>query len=368
MLSLALDISSATGKPLEAIANSLGKAYDGNTNALGKLGLGIDQSILKTKDFNKVYESLRTSFAGFSEQEANTFQGRLDRLNVAFDEAKETVGFALLPVLEKLIRFVNDNALPVIKALSEGFSLTGSDGFGKVVTDVANTLQKTFTPILEGVKSVFDSVKTAVMNSKEEFSAFWEVVKFVAPIIGTVIGKALSVVGNIAETILTIVAKVMGALKPLINTAIDGINLAIKGYNAIQWGKDVPQIPKIGSTATVGVGGFSGTMPNGVSFSSGGTTTGSTGLTSGGTTTVSSGSGGGIAGAVVAAASAANNIVSGNFNPGSFRMGEAASMGTIINLNVNGALDKEGTARTIVDTLNNSYYRGTGGATNLLTL
>ena len=55
LLSLALDISSATGKPLEAIANSLGKAYDGNTNALGKLGLGIDQSILKTKDFNKVY-------------------------------------------------------------------------------------------------------------------------------------------------------------------------------------------------------------------------------------------------------------------------------------------------------------------------
>ena len=40
-------------------------------------------------------------FAGFADQEANTFQGRLDRLNVAFDEAKETVGFALLPVLEK---------------------------------------------------------------------------------------------------------------------------------------------------------------------------------------------------------------------------------------------------------------------------
>ena len=29
------------------------------------------------------------------------------------------------------------------------------------------------------------------------------------------------------------------------------------------------------------------------------------------------------------------------------------------------AFDKEGTARTIVDTLNNSFYRGTGGANNL---
>jgi hypothetical protein len=41
--------------------------------------------------------------------------------------------------------------------------------------------------------------------------------------------------------------------------------------------------------------------------------------------------------------------------------------GTTINLTVNGALDKEGTARTIVDTLNNSFYRGTGGAGNLVT-
>jgi hypothetical protein len=43
------------------------------------------------------------------------------------------------------------------------------------------------------------------------------------------------------------------------------------------------------------------------------------------------------------------------------------SGGTTINVTVNGAIDKEGTARTIVDTLNNSFYRGTGGAGNLVT-
>jgi hypothetical protein len=42
-----------------------------------------------------------------------------------------------------------------------------------------------------------------------------------------------------------------------------------------------------------------------------------------------------------------------------------AASGTTINLTVNGAMDKEGTARTIVETLNNSFYRGTGGANNL---
>ena len=39
-----------------------------------------------------------------------------------------------------------------------------------------------------------------------------------------------------------------------------------------------------------------------------------------------------------------------------------------INITVNGAIDAEGTARTIVDTLNNSFFRGTGGASNLQTV
>ena len=44
LLNLALDLSAATGKPLETVTNALGRAYDGNTTALGKLGLGIDQA------------------------------------------------------------------------------------------------------------------------------------------------------------------------------------------------------------------------------------------------------------------------------------------------------------------------------------
>jgi hypothetical protein len=225
------------------------------------------------------------------------------------------------------------------------------------------TLKKTFTPIIEGVKSVFDSVKTAVMNSKDEFKAFWDVVKFIAPLVGKAIGDSLKVVGDIAELVITIIAKVLGAIKPLLNTAIDGINLIIKGYNAVQWGKDIPSIPKIGggsgSTATGALGNFS--MSTGtVSTPSVSAITTPAGTTTGGGTTSS-----GIATAARVAASAASSVVSSNFNPGSFRMAEAASMGTTINLTVTGAFDREGTARTIVETLNDSFYRGTGGANSL---
>ena len=375
LLSTALDISAATGKPLEAVANSLGKAYDGNTAALGKLGIGLDAAELKTMSFEQVQGRLSELFGGAAAANADTYAGKIARVQVAFNEAKETLGTALLPILDTFLKFINENALPAIQAFTSAFSLTESQGFGKIVNDVGTTLKETFQPILKGIKSVFDSVKTAVMNSKDEFSAFWDVVKFIAPKIGSAIGDALKVVGKIAETLITVFAKVLSAIKPLINTAIDGINVVIRGLNLIRSGQDIPYVKKIGETS--GTGGFSGTMPDGTSFSTSGAVEQTpaqkaqlaasvaqseafarevAGRSQGLTATQS---------AAAAAAASSSNIVSGNFNPGSFRAAEAATSGTTINVTVNGAVDKEGTARTIIETLNASYYRGTGGAGQL---
>jgi hypothetical protein len=47
----------------------------------------------------------------------------------------------------------------------------------------------------------------------------------------------------------------------------------------------------------------------------------------------------------------------------------AASAKPSVTVNFNGiTTDPEGTARVLVDTLNNSYYRGTGGATALVAI
>jgi len=360
LLGLALDISSATGKPLEAIANSLGKAYDGNTNALGKLGLGIDQSILKTKDFNKVYESLRGSFAGFAAQEANTFQGRIDRLNVAFDEAKETIGFALLPVLEKVIRFINDNALPIINALSEGFGSKGA-GLSAIITNLGNTIVNVFTPIINGLVKAFNYVKDAIGDNLETFKVFGSyVATYLAPVIGTVLGGALQVAGKIAGGVIDVIAGVVKILNGLISGAVAGINALISAYNAIPF---LPNVSKI-STPNVSVPSIktptvTTSVPSIPSISAPST---------GGA--VSSG-GGGVATAAKTAATTAAKITglgaSGTSGVSTTSVaGIMAASGTTINVNVSGAIDKEGTARTIVDTLNNSYYRGTGGAGNLV--
>jgi hypothetical protein len=380
LLSLALDISAATGKPLEAIANSLSKGYDGNTNALGKLGLGIDQSILKTKDFGLVYESLRTSFDGFSKQEAVSFQGQLNRVNVAFDEAKETIGFAFLPVLQTLLNFINTSALPIIDKFSQGFDFMKTDAFAGSLTNIGTVLKNTVLPIFNGAKDVFNNVKDAIIGSKDEFESFFDVVAYFAPKIGKVIGGALSVVGEIAGLVITIFGKVLSAIKPLLNTAIDGINLVIRGLNLIKPGADIQSIGKIGEMPTVA--GFSGTMPSGQTFNTGTASSGSSSSSdikiptiptggSGGLTGVSAGAGGGVSTAVKAAAAAGEtlNLASypnaGNYASTGFPGAEAGAT-SIVNVTVNGALNAEGTARTIVDVLNSSFYRGTGGAGNLV--
>jgi len=362
LLSVALDVSTATGKPLETVANALGKAYDGNTAALGKLGIGLSSAELKTMSFEEVQTRLSDLFGGAAAANAETYAGKIARVQVAFNEAKETLGNALLPILDKLLVFINDNALPAITAFSNAFSLTEGDGFGKVISDVAGVIKSLVQPIFEAFKSTFDKIKKTIIENKDEFASFFEVIKAAAPIIGKVVGAAFTIIGDIANVVLNIMANVVGALKGLINTAIDLINIAIKGFNLIKPGADIAPLGKIGggSTTTGALGNFS--MSTGQTSTTP-TVTVPSGITGGSTGGGSTGNG--LATAAAAAASVANNIVSGSFNAGSFRTAEAASMGTTINLTVTGAFDREGTARTIVDTLNNSFYRGTGGATNL---
>jgi hypothetical protein len=357
LLATALDISAATGKPLESVANALGKAYDGNTASLGKLGIGLSAAELKTMNFTQVQGKLSDLFGGAAARNADTYAGRIARMQIAFDEAKETIGFALLPILEKLIGFINNNALPIINAFSGAFSLNGN-GLGGVITTLGNIIVNTFTPIVNGMIKAFGYVRDAIGDNLDTFKEFGALIAtYVAPVIGTVLGGALQVAGKIAGGVIDVIAGVVKILNGLISGAVAGINALISAYNAIPF---LPNVSKI-STPTVSVPTIkTPTVPTAT------TTVPKISAPSGAATTTSSGGGVSTAAKVAATAAAATSSGIGSFDAGRFRMGEEKDRaGTTINLTVTGAFDKEGTARTIVDTLNNSYYRGTGGATNL---
>jgi phage-related protein len=350
LLSTALDISTATGKPLESVANALSRAYDGNTTSLGKLGIGLSSAELKTMSFEQVQAKLSDLFGGAAAANADTYAGKIARMQVAFDEAKETIGFALLPILEKVMNFINANALPAIQAFSNAFSLE-KGGLGGVITSVGNIMVTVFTPIIEGLIKAFGYIKDAVVSNLDSFQEFgFYIETYLAPIIGTVLGGALQVVGKIAGGIVTIISNVVSAINGLIGVAIAGINAVISAYNAI------PILPNISQLATPPTPSVSSGSSAGVSAKPSITTTGvKTASASASQVTASIKNLSPAASAGVSAAARQDAAM-------------AARGGNTINLTVNGAIDKEGTARSIVDTLNNSFFRGGGGGANALVM
>ena len=132
---LALDIAAGTGKDLTAVTEALGKAYDGNLGALKRIGVPLDENIVKTKDFDGAVKALSETFAGQAAAAAETFAGRMSRIKIAVDEAKEQIGFALLPFLEKLAKFVTDSLVPALEGLVNGLTRSGKQGLTKAFYD-----------------------------------------------------------------------------------------------------------------------------------------------------------------------------------------------------------------------------------------
>ena len=96
LLGLALDISAGTGKSLTQVSQSLQKAYLGQTQALGRLGVGLSKAELESSSFATIQERLNVLFAGQATTAAETYAGSLARLTVAGNNAKETIGKGLV--------------------------------------------------------------------------------------------------------------------------------------------------------------------------------------------------------------------------------------------------------------------------------
>lgn len=94
-LNLALDISAGTTKDVGTVSNALAKAYAGNTTALSKLGTGLSKATLKTGDMAAITETLQRLFTGQAGIAAETYAGKMERLQIASSEASETIGGAL---------------------------------------------------------------------------------------------------------------------------------------------------------------------------------------------------------------------------------------------------------------------------------
>ena len=133
----------------------MGKAYDGNLTSLKKLGVPLDENIIKTKDFKAATKELTDTFGGSAQANTETYQGQLNILNERWGEMKEGIGQKAIPILKDLLEQVNLVAI--------GFS--GEDqkkGLSNKVRALSNDLEGKSGGVKlgESLKDLTDAFKT----------------------------------------------------------------------------------------------------------------------------------------------------------------------------------------------------------------
>jgi hypothetical protein len=303
---IALDVSAGSGKSLEAVTNAMAKAAEGNTAALTRLGLGLSAAELKTMSMDQITAKLADTFENQAATKADTFQGKLNRLTIAFDEGKETVGAYILDAITPMVELIVKNVIPAIQDFTSNLG------------DKLAPVMKVIQPVINGLRSAFNSVKNSLADNNDELRPFFNLLKnitdfivtYVAPAVGETLGLAFKALGKILEGIIDTFASFVTKITKIYNT-ITGIIDAIKG-----------------------AGSAVGNFITGASFPSG------------------------------ASSPSAPMAPSAPAAPSVPRYVYASTGNT--NITVNGAIDSESTARQIVGLLNDSSARGTLGGSGLV--
>ena len=185
------------------------------------------------------------------------------KLNAQLTNIRTEIGTALLPIVLKLTQIFSNNVLPVIQSVADAFS-SRAGGLGEGLFEFVDGVKLFLLPIIDGAINAFNDIKGAIRENIDEFQSFFNVVKSLAPIIGTTIGAALNVVGDIAAVVINVISNVLGVISGIVNKAIDAINVIIRAVNRIP-GVNIPQIGGVGS----GGGGTAGATGTGFSQLSG---------------------------------------------------------------------------------------------------
>jgi phage-related protein len=301
---VAIDVAAGSGKSLETVTNAMAKAAEGQTASLAKLGIGLTAAQLKTMDMDAITAKLADTFENQASAKADTFQGKLTRLQIAFDEGKETVGAFILTAITPLVELIVNRVVPAIEAFTSN------------IGDKLSPVIKIFQPILQGLRNAFNSVKNSLAENNEELQPFFNLMKVIAgfakdtlaPILGKTLGVAFEGLGKVVAGLINIFAGFVDKLNAIYNKAKQFIDF-LKNNPVTNF--------------------FTGaSSSSSASFST--------------------------------AASFSTPAISA-IDDSDARLRAFAGTGTT-NITVNGAIDPESTARQIVSILNDSSARGTLGS------
>lgn len=218
LMGLTLDIATGLQMDQTTVAEALAKAQQGNFKALRSLTPEMAALIKEGADLNTVMDVLGGTFGGAASAAAETAAGKMKILSNSVAETKESIGAALLPVVEA--------ALPILQKFA----------------DWAQKNPNAFLAIAAAIGGI--AIAITAVNFAMALNPFTAIAA----------GIALLVVGviyayNKFETFRNIIKNVINGVASyfefMANAWVTAANIIIKGLNLINPFDDIPYIPKI---------------------------------------------------------------------------------------------------------------------------
>ena len=229
-MNLVMDISTATGMDSASVADALAKAYQGNFKALRSLSPEMSTMIKEGASLNEVMDVLGGTFGGATATSAETAAGKMKILKNSIGETKESIGAALLPVLEAVLPVLNEFAAWAQDNPQAFLAIAGAIGLvaaAIVATNIAMAMNP-FTLIAAGVALLV----AALVVAYNKFDWFKTGVN-------------------------AIINGILGAFESVVNGAIMMVNGIIRAYNAIPIAPDINPIAHVNLPS---IGGNSATQ------------------------------------------------------------------------------------------------------------
>lgn len=189
-LQLAMDIATATGIPLIQVSDALGKAYNDNFKSLKALSPAIGDNIKQGQSLDQIFQELTNTFGGATAAATDTAAGRMKQLQNQMADLQESLGTALLPIVEKIVPVFSSMANAISENQTTFLIIVGAIAAFSAAIIAASTVIKIHTTYQKLMK-----IET-LANSVAFKSAGSAAVSFGSALGGLMILEALSPLVN----------------------------------------------------------------------------------------------------------------------------------------------------------------------------
>lgn len=253
------DLSAMFGGTTADAVSALSSALKGERDPIEKYGVSLKQSSIDAEAARLGYKKVGGALSDQANQaatlslitkqtkdaqgtfakESETLAGKQQRLTAQYENAKATIGTALLPIATKFFGFLADKALPAITKLIDGFS-----GFGKGGGDLGAKLGlDKLGPMFTNVTKVWQTVtQTAIPMLVTAFKTIGppllEVGKAVVGLVTVVAQRLIPVIKWLSPFIQQSFTNILGIIKPVLNfiaALIRTVTSVIKGDWSGAW-------------------------------------------------------------------------------------------------------------------------------------